>query len=68
MHLSPSSLSGGNPQTQFLQSGFLDFRHGRRDRMNMTFVDGHVRSLTREEVVQAIANAAGRDGWLDQLE
>ncbi|MGF1633176.1 MAG: type II secretion system protein [Phycisphaerae bacterium] len=68
MHLSPSSLSGGMPQYKFLDSGFLDFRHSSREQMNLTIVDGHVRSVTREEIAREMFDAAGRDAWLDRLE
>ena len=67
MHLSPISLSGGNPQTKFLDSGLLDFRHGAGVNTNASHVDGSSGSYTFDTINAAMTANLGNDLWVDEL-
>ncbi len=51
-----------------LSSGYLQFRHGKNDRMNIAFIDGHVTSCTRDQLTRAILATYKSDAWIDQLD
>jgi prepilin-type N-terminal cleavage/methylation domain-containing protein/prepilin-type processing-associated H-X9-DG protein len=60
--------AGSHDPLQLLASGYLEFRHGRNDRMNLAFVDGHVGVVTKSRLTQAVVDTYKSDAWLDQLE
>ena len=65
--ISPRSLSGGNPQSKYLDSGFLDFRHGGLSATNTIYTDGHGASAPRVAIEKAIYSNLGNDLWVDKL-
>ncbi len=67
MMISPYSLSGGKPQTKYLDSGFLEFRHGGGQSTNGSFVDGSSSAITKLSVTRSMADNFTNDLWVDDV-
>ena len=65
--LRPIGASAGNPQTKYLDSGLLDFRHAAGDNANATFIDGHSRSVARTNIGDAMYANLSNDRWIDHI-
>jgi prepilin-type N-terminal cleavage/methylation domain-containing protein/prepilin-type processing-associated H-X9-DG protein len=63
----PRNLSDGNPQTRYIESGFLEFRHGGGQSLNAIFVDGHGGTITRQNIEDAMADNFFNDLWIDHV-
>lgn len=65
--LRPYGASAGSPQTRYLDSGLLDFRHASGANANAAFIDGHSASVSREDVAQAMIDHITNDRWIDYV-
>lgn len=64
----PFGTTSGTPQSQYLTTGFLEFRHAAGANTNAAFIDGHVSTVTRQTVENAMSVTGTSDLWIDRLD
>ncbi|MGF1633177.1 MAG: type II secretion system protein [Phycisphaerae bacterium] len=50
-----------------MNNGYLEWRHGSLDSMNVGFIDGSVTAVSRKKMSDAIISTYRTDAWIDRL-